>query len=215
MERIRNLKLAVAISAAVAAVGSTAAIAQDHEAERLERYADGTSVTVSGSIAEVRDDEFDLRSGSGLLTVEIDDADRDAEAYGLSAGDKVTATGSVDEDFFEGREIEADAVYIHKLGVTFTMLDEMDPAWGLFSGGDPDETTSVTGQITNIEDDEFTLATGNVSLTVETDELDDNPMGGEGYLRLAVGDRVRVRGELEDGWFQDRELEATGINVIR
>jgi len=212
----RRAKLATAISAVIAATFSTVAIAQDHDSDVLERYSEGTSLTVTGSIAEIGDDEFDLKTKSGLVTIEMDDSDRDADEYGLSVGDKVTATGSVDDDFFEGREIEADAVYIHKLDVTFTMLDDMDPAWGLFSSWDSDdEMSTMTGKITSIDDDEFTLSTGNMNLTVETDELDDSPMDDDGYLRLEVGDRVRVRGELEDGWFEDRELEATEINVIR
>jgi len=211
----RRTQLSTAISAIIAVAFSTSSVAQDHDSDVLERYSDGTSLSMSGTIAEVREDEFDMNSGSGMVTVEIDDADRDAQAYGLEQGDKVTVTGSVDDDFFEGREIEADALYVEKLDVTFTMLDDTDPAWAIFSGWDDSNRATLSGKITGIDDDEFTLSTGSMTINVETDELDDNPLDDEGYLQLQVGDRVRVRGDLEDGWFDDKELEATNINIIR
>jgi hypothetical protein len=44
--------------------------------------------------------------------VESDDGDRDADAYKLIEGDKVTVNGVIDDDLFEGRELVADSLVI-------------------------------------------------------------------------------------------------------
>lgn len=47
--------------------------------------------------------------GNGSITVEMDDGDRDADAYSLDEGDNVTVYGMIDDDLFESATIEARA----------------------------------------------------------------------------------------------------------
>ena len=53
------------------------------------------------------------------VTVEMDDGDRDADAYKLLPGDKVNVVGKIDDNLFELISIEASSVYVEKLGTTF------------------------------------------------------------------------------------------------
>ena len=52
-------------------------------------------------------------------TVEMDDGDRDADAYKLLEGDKVRVMGRVDDDFLETTAIDAMSVQVDKLDTTF------------------------------------------------------------------------------------------------
>ena len=91
---------------------------------------DDSWITVSGTVETVSPDRFILNYGEGLITVEMDDGDRDADAYKLISGDEVTVSGRIDDDFFERRSIEASSVYVEDIGTTFfaSSLDEED--WG-------------------------------------------------------------------------------------
>ena len=67
---------------------------------------------------------------------------------------------------------------------------------------------SLSGQASNIQENEFELSTGDGSITVEVDNwVWDNRLDEQ----IQNGERVTVRGEIEEGWFTDRELEADSI----
>ena len=92
--------------------------------------ADNTWITLGGEVESVNPDSFMLDYGDGYILVEMDDGDRDADAYKLLKGDKVTVSGQIDDegyqkidvgdrvrvrgemdsDLFEGRELVADTV---------------------------------------------------------------------------------------------------------
>ena len=61
---------------------------------------DDTWISISGTVDSVSQDLFTLDYGDGTVIVEMDDGDRDADAYKLALGDEVTVYGLVDDDFF-------------------------------------------------------------------------------------------------------------------
>ena len=83
--------------------GDTAHAADDH----VDPYelANNTWISLSGTVHAVSPDTFELDYGEGNITVEMDDGDRDADAYKLLHGDKVTVNGLIDDDLFEMRTI--------------------------------------------------------------------------------------------------------------
>lgn len=77
---------------------------------------DDTWINISGTVESVDRDAFILDYGEGLITVEMDDGDRDADGYKLIKGDKVSVSGIIDDDLYETRTIEASSVYVENIG---------------------------------------------------------------------------------------------------
>lgn len=73
---------------------------------------DDTWVSICGTVEDVSADAFDLNYGDGIITVGMDDGDRDADAYSLKSGDEVTVYGMIDDDLYEVATIEASSVYV-------------------------------------------------------------------------------------------------------
>ncbi|HET6564655.1 MAG TPA: hypothetical protein VFG52_04515, partial [Xanthomonadales bacterium] len=177
--------------------------------------ADRSWITISGEVESVSADSFVLNYDSGKVVVEMDDGDRDADAYKLLAGDKVTVSGRIDDDFLETTTIEAFSVYLKSLDTTFfaSSADEEGP--------DPYAVNIIAplvanhynliGTVSKVQDEEFVVDTGARSLTVEVDEMAYNPLDDEGYQKIEVGDRVSVAGSLDYDFFEGRELEADSI----
>jgi len=73
-----------------------------------------SQTVVQGTVTEVNDDEFVVDTGLRRIEVEIEDMPYnrlDDEGYQkIGKGDLVRATGHIDDDFFEGRVLEADNV---------------------------------------------------------------------------------------------------------
>ncbi|MDX1380313.1 MAG: hypothetical protein R3233_04290, partial [Xanthomonadales bacterium] len=59
--------------------------------------ADDTWISISGTVDVVHPNSFVLDYGDGMVKVEMDDGDRDADAYKLLKGDKVTVSGRIDD----------------------------------------------------------------------------------------------------------------------
>jgi len=53
----------------------------------------GHRLSIRGIVDSVKSDNFILDYGNGVIKVEIDDGDQDADDYKLVAGDKVTPNG--------------------------------------------------------------------------------------------------------------------------
>jgi uncharacterized protein YdeI (BOF family) len=176
---------------------------------------DDTWISISGTVGTVSPQAFTLDYGDGIITVEMDDWDADADAYKLAPGDKITVFGEIDDDFFEATTIEASSVYVEDLGTYFyaSAADEEDSFITITTpiavGG-----TVVQGIVTSVDDEEFTLNTGLQQLTVEVDEMLYNPLDDEGYQRIEVGDRVSVSGTIDDDLFEGRELVAETIVTL-
>ncbi|MTW21077.1 NirD/YgiW/YdeI family stress tolerance protein [Allochromatium palmeri] len=178
---------------------------------------DETWISLGGVVESVERDHFTLNYGDGNVIVEMDDGDRDADAYKLLPGDKVNVVGKVDDDLFETTTIEAGSVYLEKLGTTFfsSAADEEDTAIITTTVPIVIAQTWVSGQVTSIGDDEFTVDTGKRKLTVSTDQLGFDPLDDEGYLKVRKGDRVNVTGTVDDQFFGGPELLARSLIVMR
>jgi len=176
---------------------------------------DKSWITISGKVGTVSPDTFVLDYGKGKVTVEMDDGDRDADAYKLLPGDEVTVSGRIDDDFFETTTIEAYSVYVKNLNTTFfaSALDEEGPDNYAITLMAPlvDYHYNLIGTVTDVKDNEFVVDTGARSLTVEVDEMPYNPLDDEGYQKIREGDRVSVAGRLEYDLFEGREVEADSI----
>jgi len=220
---MKQTALAISIASALAVgstigltIGSTNASAQsEDEANMLENVQEDTSITVSGSVTHARDDEFDLLVGGQEITVEVEDEIRDGDAYTLVPGDRLTVTGRVDDDLFEGRELKASALHIDKLGTTFIIDEEYADKYGMNFGVDIGDYAVVAGHVTAVNDGEFRIHAGLGDFTVEVDELAENPLDDEGYMKIHTGDAVRVTGVVDDDWFEGREIVATSVSVVR
>lgn len=176
---------------------------------------DNTWISIDGTVEAVSPDEFTLDYGEGIITVEMDDGDRDADAYKLAKGDFVRVSGLIDDDFYELRTIEASSVYVEDLGTYFyaSAVDEEDTFITYTMPVTVSETV-LQGTITDVDDDEFTIDTGARSMRVEVEEMPYNPLDDEGYQRIELGDRVSVTGEIDDDLFEGRELVADSVVTL-
>ena len=165
-------------------------------------------------------DTFVLDYGEGNITVEMDDGDRDADAYNLVFGDKVNISGKINDDFFEKRTIEAASVYVENLNTTFyssTIDEDFRPRASLVSVITPVNVseTIIQGTITRIDDhEEFVLSSGTREVRVETDAMPYDPLDDKGYQRLTVGDRVSVSGRMDVDFLEGREFVAESIVTL-
>ncbi len=176
---------------------------------------DDTWISISGTVESVDRDAFVLDYGEGIITVEMDDGDRDADGYKLIEGDKVSVSGIIDDDLYETRTIEASSVYVENIGTYFyaSAVDEEDTFVTIttpvvISG------TIVQGTVTAVNDEEFTIDSGDRRITVEVDEMAYDPLDDEGYQQVEVGDKVSVSGRMDDDLFEGRVLEAGTIVTL-
>jgi uncharacterized protein YdeI (BOF family) len=196
--------------ASVALIAAAPAFAEDPYLK-----ADDSWISISGTVKNVEADRFTLDYGSGWIAVEMDDGDRDADAYKLLEGDRVTVNGMIDDDLFETRTVEASSVYVEKLDTYFyaSAFDEEDIFVTYWSPVVISRAV-VQGTVTDVRDDEFTISTGTRTITVEVDEMAYDPLDDAGYQKVDVGDRVSVTGDMETDLFEGRELEATSLVVL-
>lgn len=177
---------------------------------------DRSWISLSGKVTTVHPDTFLLDYGEGVVTVEMDDFDNDADAYQLVKGDQVTVYGRIDDDTFETTSIEAGSVWVSGLNTYFyaSSADEEDlPPEVHLSVTDSD--LRVTGTIEEIEGREFTIDTGTREMRADTAELGYNPFDDEGYQKLAVGDRVSLTGDIDTNWWDNRELMVDSVITLK
>lgn len=213
MRTERNRRFLVTPLLVLAACVAQPALAEESEMQKRQpnpyTKADGTWISISGVVKNVRPNTFALDYGKGVISVEMDDGDRDADAYALLDGDKVTVNGRIDDDFFQTTTIEASSVFVEKLGTHFfaSSIDEED---GYFALDVPVivARTTVSGKVTAIEGDELVLDTGLRKLRVDVEAMPYDPLDDEGYQKIEVGDVVRVSGTMDPGFFDGRELSA-------
>lgn len=185
-------------------------------ASAQEPYAepDDSWISIDGTVESVTPDRFVLDYGEGIITVEMDDGDRDADAYKLVEGDKVQVFGKIDDDFLEMRTIEASSVYVENLGTTFyaSSVDEED--FLPYVAPLAVSRTVLQGTVTDVSNDEFTLDTGVREITVEVDEMAYDPLDDTGYQKIEPGDRVSVTGRIDNELFEGRVMEAEYVTTL-
>jgi len=179
-----------------------------------------TWISIDGTVDSVSADSFELDYGPGLITVEMDDGDRDADGYKLAKGDKVRVSGMVDDDLYETTSIEASSVYVEKLGTYFyaSAVDDED-TFVTFTTPIVVSSTVVQGTVTSVEanEEEFVINTGERSLRIETEQMAYNPLDEIGYQKIEIGDRVSVTGDMDTDFFEiegRRELVADTIVTL-
>ncbi len=189
---------------------AASALAQDPYAKP-----DDTWISISGEVRSVSPDEFVLDFGEDNIIVEMDDGDRDADAYKLVEGDMVTVNGLIDDDFFETTTIEASSVYVEKLDTYFyaSSVDEED-AFVTVVEPVVVSATVMQGTVTEVNDEEFRLDTGAREITVEVEEMNYDPLDDLGYQQIDVGDRVSVTGELDYDFLEGQEFVASSIVTL-
>lgn len=176
---------------------------------------DESWISLNGKVKSVSPDRFALDYGEGSIMVEMDDGDRDADAYQLLPGDKVAVTGRIDDDLFESRTIEASSVHVKNLNTTFysSAVDE-EAAWMVYYPTvTMDAAYNVVGTVSKVDEDgeTFVVDTGPRMLRVDVGDLGYNPLDDDGYQKVEVGDRVSVTGDIDYDLFEGRELEASSI----
>ncbi|RUO58576.1 hypothetical protein [Pseudidiomarina insulisalsae] len=178
---------------------------------------DDTWIQISGTVESVSPDSFILDYGSGTVSVEMTDGDRDADAYKLLPDDKVTVSGLIDDDFFETTTIDASSVYVESIGTYFyaSAIDEEDRIFTFTVPVVVSETT-VRGTVSAVDPlaDEFTINTGTRLITVETDEMPYDPLDDEGYQQISVNDMVSVTGQIDNDLFEGQVFEADYVTTL-
>jgi uncharacterized protein YdeI (BOF family) len=209
--KFQKRALAAVIAATLTGAGASTAVAQPNP----YLQPDNSWISISGSVADVTRDSFNLDYGEGEVIVEMDDGDRDADAYKLIDGDSVTVTGVIDDDFFETTSIEAASVYVDKLGTHFyaSALDEEDHAAWFTTPAEPGQVT-LQGTVTETHNDGFVLNEGLQSVSVGVDEMAYNPMDNEGYLKVEKGDKVRVTGIMDNELMDDEFIDARALITL-
>jgi uncharacterized protein YdeI (BOF family) len=204
------LKTVSQVSAAALLFAASPALAEDPT-----KAPNNSWVSVSGEVKSVTPSTFELDYDKGVITVEFDDWDADADAYKLIPGDQVTVTGKIDNDLFETRKIEGSTVYVDSINTYFyaSAADEEDAFVTIVAPVDGTHTT-LQGTVTSVEDDEFNILAGTSLLTVEIDEMPYNPLDDKGYQKIEVGDRVSVNGEFDRDFIEGLELKADAILTL-
>jgi hypothetical protein len=176
---------------------------------------DRTWININGTVEAVEADAFELDYGDGVITVEMDDGDRDADAYQLLRGDTVSVTGMIDDDFFTSTSIEAASVYVEEVGTTFyaSAVDDEDIDRATMNGPGPVGVSEVIvqGEVTDVSRASFVIDNGTRSIAIDVSRLGYDPLDDDGYQRIEVGDRVQVGGEITRDLFEDRELMADSV----
>jgi len=179
--------------------------------------ADESWISLSGEVTSVLPDSFLLDYGDGVVTVEMDDWDSDADGYKVVEDDKVTVYGRIDDDLWETTLIEASSVYVEGLNTHFyaSAADEEDSiiAW---TAPVVISSTLARGKVTDVNalTKEITLNTGDRRITVDTSAMTYDPLDDSGFQQIDVGDRVSVSGTMTKDFFNDRELLAEYIVTL-
>ena len=214
MADIRNtfttLSAAALAGTALTGLATAPAAAQPDEIMKP----DGSWTAISGTVVASELDQFTVSTGDGVVTVEMDDFDFDADAAPIEAGDQVSVYGRVDADFYEARTIEAGTVYEADAG-TFhyaSAADEERALYALPAATWTADTITLTGEVETVAGREFTLdhLTG-YAVEVDTASMAMNPLDDEGLVQIDEGDTVSVTGALDDALFDDTELSADTV----
>ncbi|MEQ9689602.1 MAG: DUF5666 domain-containing protein [Bauldia litoralis] len=205
--------LGVTAAASVLALPATAANAQE-----VSTAADNEWISLTGTVSQVTSNDFTLDyNGSEIEVVTSDSQWFSGNA--LSRGDRVTVTGLLDRGFYDNRELDARSVYMIDQEELFS--DPEAEAEGYYSGylgavPEGDEMLTVTGRVTEIDNELFTLDTGGQTYRVDVVTLAENPLDDpltdENEGRVEVGERVVVTGRMDaSDLFEARAIEASRV----
>lgn len=201
----------------ISAIGAAAAITLPLSAAAdVKGEPDGSWVSLSGKVASYTPDSFALDYGEGTITVETDDWDSLGDGWAISEGDSVTVYGRVDDGFYQNRKIEAGSIYIDDLSTMVTAPSPVDeeevlPVTYTYLSVPADFDLQVAGTVTSVSGREFTVDTGKRKVSVDTLQMDYNPLDEVGLVQVEKGDFVTVSGDLDVGVFDENEISAETI----
>ncbi len=186
-----------ATAQAAGAAGETSPLAAANE---------GSILTLAGQVVATGANWFTLSVGQESVIVEMDDWDWFQEGKALKPGDEVTVTGTVDQDIWEAKKLEASSVYVRDLGLTLfaSGADEEDLARGLVTAN---SLSSALGYVTNVEGQEFTVGGISGPVRVDMSQAPAKPS-------VKVGDRVYAWGEIDIEPRERVEIMADGVMVL-
>jgi len=178
--------------------------------------ADQTWISISGEVETAGRDFFVLDYGEGRIVVDIADGSRDAAGYVLENGDRVTVTGIVDDDLFETTTIDASSVYIQHLDTYFRAQPILDdsPMIAVTTPVVIAETV-LQGTVTRVGAQQFTIDTGERQVSIQVDEMRNDPLDEEGYQQVEEGDLVSVTGTVKADFLEGRVIKARSVTTIR
>lgn len=170
-------------------------------------------ISISGTVDAVETDEFALDYGQGLLTVEMDDVDRNAADYTLEPGNRVTVSGTVDAELLGSTTLEASSLYIEKLGTTFYASGVAEDRPIVATTPVVVSETTLRGLVTEVNpgDNEFRVDTGGREITVDVSAMPYDPLGEDSYQQLEEGQYVSVSAEVDRALFEESEIEANAV----
>ena len=172
-------------------------------------------ISLSGTVVATFPTTFDLDYGSGIVIVEMDGWSWYPEVYPILVGDKVTVYGRVDADLYETTTIEARSVYVKDIN-TYYYANDADEEDADFATPTiyPDNGFQIRGRITNIHGREFTMATAQKKIKVDTMQMFYNPLDDKGLQKLKVGDLVQVTGKLDINFFAKTQIVAEHVTTL-
>ncbi len=210
-----KLMLATLISSSLMAGTAIAQETQTNSVPVATSQASTTWISLTGTVTEVDSKFITMDYGEGELIVDTDTLQLDQTAFENLNDATVTVTGMLNQQLLTEGRMRASSLYLKNVGTAFvaatTMEHESDmliSAAGLDLG--KSEVTLI-GNVTTVSDDAFQFGAGDAALTVEVDDLSDNPLDEDGYLVLKHGDRVKVTASIEDDFFEDYEIDAESI----
>ena len=177
---------------------------------------DQTWIRINGEVETAGRHFFVPDYGEGRIVVDVADGSRDAAGYVLEDGDRVTVTGIVDDDLFKTTTIDASSVYIQHLDTYFYAQPVLDdsPMVAVTTPVVIAETV-LQGRVNRVGEQQFTIDTDERQVTIQVDEMNNDPLDEEGYQQVTEGDLVSVTGTVKADFLEGRVIKARSVTTIR
>ena len=151
---------------------------------------DGDWVSIAGRVVSVTGSRFVLDHRTGTVTVELDDWDPAyREAAMLRPGDQVVVTGTIDDNLYLSKRIEADSVFINNVD-TLVTASGADEENARRPGYRPpaDAYVDLVGEVVETGEDAFLLSAGGKNIRVDARALERRGEIEEGQRLYLWGD---------------------------
>jgi len=216
MNITKTQTITTALALALLATPQLVSSQSDDEKPNPRFMDDNTYLSINGTAHNPEADSFLLDYGDGVITVEFDDFDTDADGYKISDGDNVTVYGVIDDNFFDTTTIEAGSVYVKDTSTFYyaSATDEEDFAYYYNTRPLAENSYILDGKVTDVNGRHFTINTGKRKIKVDTNGMDYNPVDNIGYQQVDEGDWVSVYGEIDYDLIDRRELEAESVVTL-
>ncbi len=180
-------------------------------------YAQDANVqSLRGKIVSIKDDYFVVQTTNGQeAKILIDQNMESSNAFKYKIGQEVSIIGESQSRMPGGLIVVGKTVdhskddYLKR----YNKIIKDSKKKAVWLDGHNNE---ITGVVKDIDDDYFTLEGSDGSqLHINIKEMSYNPLDDEGYIKLKLGDRVRVYGRYEENFFFPYELHASWIITFK